>query len=136
MKAYSEDLRKRIVQAVAGGMPKAEAARTFQVALSTVKQYVARLEWTGSLAAGKGTGRPRTVVPAQHAALEAQLRAHRNATVAEHAARWAAEQHTPVGVDALRRAIRRLGWRFKKRRWWPPNATLSAEPPGARTSKS
>src|SRR6516225_4947975 len=101
MKAYSHDLRERIVRAVDGGMPKAEAARTFQVALSTVKQYVARLERTGSLAAGQGTGRPRTIGPTQHASLEAQLRAHPHDTVAQQARRWAAEQHTAVGVDAL-----------------------------------
>jgi hypothetical protein len=29
MNAYSEDLRKKIVQAVERGMPKIEAARTF-----------------------------------------------------------------------------------------------------------
>ena len=31
MKAYSEDLRRKIVDAIVRGMPKAEAARTFGV---------------------------------------------------------------------------------------------------------
>jgi transposase len=34
MKAYSEDLRKKIVAAIERGMSKAEAARTFSVSLS------------------------------------------------------------------------------------------------------
>ena len=38
MKAYSEDLRMKIVDAVELGMPKAQAARTFGVVLSTVKR--------------------------------------------------------------------------------------------------
>jgi transposase len=34
MRAYSEDLRKKIVAALGRGMSKAEAARTFDVSLS------------------------------------------------------------------------------------------------------
>ena len=41
MKAYSEDLRLRIVAAVDGGMPRSEAARVFGVGRATVKRYLA-----------------------------------------------------------------------------------------------
>jgi transposase len=42
MNAYSEDLRKKIVEAVEKrGLPKIEAARTFGVGISSVKRYVA-----------------------------------------------------------------------------------------------
>jgi transposase len=41
MKAYSEDLRKKILQAVDRGMPKSEAAKTFGVSRSSVKRYAA-----------------------------------------------------------------------------------------------
>ena len=41
MKAYSEDLRKKILQAVDRGMPKSEAAGTFGVSRSSVKRYAA-----------------------------------------------------------------------------------------------
>ena len=34
MRAYSEDLRKKIITAIERGMSKAEAARTFDVSLS------------------------------------------------------------------------------------------------------
>src|SRR5215217_7948910 len=50
MSAYSEDLRRRIVSSVEAGMPKAQAARTFSVSLSSVKRYVKRAEGWGSLA--------------------------------------------------------------------------------------
>jgi hypothetical protein len=39
MRAYSEDLRKKIVAAIERGMPKARAARLFEVSLSSVKRY-------------------------------------------------------------------------------------------------
>jgi len=38
MNGYSEDLRRKIVSAVGGGMPKARAARLFGVSLSSVKR--------------------------------------------------------------------------------------------------
>jgi transposase-like protein len=39
MKAYSEDLRKKIVEALRRGTSKSEAARLFGVSLSSVKRY-------------------------------------------------------------------------------------------------
>ncbi|MBA2714831.1 MAG: helix-turn-helix domain-containing protein [Rubrobacteraceae bacterium] len=43
MKAHSKDLRRKIVEAVERGKPRAEAARTFGVGLSSVKRWVATL---------------------------------------------------------------------------------------------
>jgi transposase len=40
MRAYSEDLREKVVEAVKRGMKKSEAASTFGVSLSYVKRYV------------------------------------------------------------------------------------------------
>ncbi len=39
MNAYSEDLRKKIIEALRLGMGKSQAARTFGVSLSSVKRY-------------------------------------------------------------------------------------------------
>lgn len=113
MKAYSQDLREQIVRAVAMGMPKAEAARTYQVALSTVKHYVARQERTGSLQAKTSPGRPRAISRDQEPALEAQFRADPHATILEHVRVWR-EQYGPVSPDAIRRTIRRLAGASKK----------------------
>ena len=54
MKAYSEDLRRKILQAVDRGMPKSEAAKTFGVSRSSIKRY----------AAARREGRPLT--PKKH----------------------------------------------------------------------
>ena len=39
MRAYSEDLRKKVVEAVNRGMKKCEAAYTFGLSLSSVKLF-------------------------------------------------------------------------------------------------
>jgi transposase len=59
MKAYSEDLPQKIVEATERGVSKAQAARLFGVSLSSVKRYVRLARPGGSLAPGKGfEGRP------------------------------------------------------------------------------
>src|SRR5215217_1597730 len=44
MKAYSKDLRQKIVDAIQRGMPKAQAARTFGVGISTLKRYATKAQ--------------------------------------------------------------------------------------------
>src|SRR3712207_5872512 len=58
MNAYSEDLRRKIVEAVKRGMPKIEAARTFGVGISSVKRYMATYHEGGSLAPKKQRSAP------------------------------------------------------------------------------
>jgi transposase len=123
MKAYSTDLRERIVRAVERGMPKSQAARTFAVSLATVKNYVRQLHTTGSLAARPIPGRPRGIPRAQDAALVAQLRATPDATLAELVARWQAAHRVVVSVATMSRAIKRVRWTRKKRLWVPLSAT-------------
>jgi transposase len=123
MKAYSMDLRERVVRAVERGMAKAEAARAFAVSLATVKNYVRQFHRTGSLAARPIPGRPRDIPRDQDAALVAQLRATPDATLQELVAAWQAARGAAVSVATMSRAIRRVRWTRKKRRWAPMSAT-------------
>jgi transposase len=56
MKAYSEDLRKKILEAVDRGMPKSKAAKTFGVSRSSVKRYAAARREGRSLTPNKHPG--------------------------------------------------------------------------------
>ena len=40
MKAYSEDLRRKVLDVIERGLNKSEAARLFRASLSSVKRYV------------------------------------------------------------------------------------------------
>jgi transposase-like protein len=53
MNAHSEDLRKKIVQALRRGMGKSEAARSFGVSLSSVERYARMADEGRSLAPKK-----------------------------------------------------------------------------------
>jgi transposase len=116
MKAYSVDLRERIVRAVGGGMSKAEAARVYDVGLSTVKRYVKQQGVTGHLRPKLSPGRAREIGAEGEAALRAQAAAHADATLAEHCRRWADARGATVSRATMSRALARLGLPLKKNR--------------------
>ena len=121
MKAYSPDLRSKIVAAVEAGRSKAEVARVFGVGLSTVKRYVQHQAATGSLEPKRHPGRAPTIRPDQRPQLWAQLEAHPAALLAEHCARWAEHSGIRLSTATMSREIKRLGWTRKKGRWLPPS---------------
>jgi transposase len=116
MKAYSEDLRKRIVRAVETGMPRAEVAHLFMVSERTIKRYLRQWRAAGDLAPAVSPGRRRTIAPTDHARVLAQLTDAPDATLAMQCARW--EQTTGVRVSASTwcRMRQRVGWTHKKSR--------------------
>ena len=136
MRAYSTDLKERLVRAVADGQPMREAARRFGVAVTTVKRAVVQERETGSLERKPIPGRPREFTADQEALLRARLEAAPDATVGEHCAWWAEQQGHLVSVTTMWRAIRRLGWTHKNNRWQPANVTRRRAPPGARLRPS
>ena len=136
MRAYSTDLKERLVRAVADGLPLREAARRFNVAVTTVKRAVVQQRETGSLERKPIPGYPRRIGPEREAALRERLEAAPDATVLEHCAWWAEHQGQPLSEATMWRAIRRLGWTHKKRHWQPASAMRRRAKPGARPQPS
>lgn len=116
MKAYSLDLRERVVAAMDGGMSQVEAVRTFRVSRATITRWRAQRRATGTLIPRVPPGQPVTITGAHLPALRTQLDANPDATLAEHAARWNVVHGTSLRQWTLGRAIRRLGWTRKKSR--------------------
>ncbi len=76
MRAYSVDLREKIVDAVIQrGMSKEEAARTFGVGVSSVKRYVKKVEKGESLSPKKAPGKERKLNQSGMKLLEEDLHA-------------------------------------------------------------
>ena len=136
MRAYSTDLKERLVRAVANGQPMREAARRFGVAVTTVKRAVVQERETGSLQRKPIPGYPRRIRPEQEATLRARLETAPNATVLEHCAWWAEQYGQQLSEATMWRAIRRLGWTHKKKHWQPANATRRRAKSGAKRSPS
>jgi transposase len=106
MRAYSVDLRERVVAAVDGGMTQEQAAVTFGVSVNTVGRYLARRRDTGSLAPTAQRHGPRPQKKARlQAWLPARLQVAADATLAEHATAFTAEHGVVVSLATMSRAI-------------------------------
>ena len=134
MNTYSLDLRERALAAVDRGMPRKEAVGVFGVSLATLKRWLKkRREQTGSAAPKRKPGMRRRVGATleERRALWRQLEKNPEATLEEqHRALWERESGVGVSVATMSRAIRRLGWTYKQRRWEPPSETRRPEPTG------
>ena len=106
MRAYSMDLRERIVAAVDAGLTQSQAAERFEVSLRSVERYLSRRRRSGSLAATEQRHGPEPRVRrALHAWLPDRLDAAADATLAEHVAAFVAAGGEPVSLSAMSRAI-------------------------------
>jgi transposase len=81
MRAYSEDLRKKIVAAIERGMPKAQAARLFDVNLSSLKRYSRIAREGRPLEPTKSPGRARKIDETSQALLGKDVEERPTATI-------------------------------------------------------
>jgi len=117
MKAYSEDLRLRVLAAVDGGMPRREVVRVFGVSLATIDRYLRLRRETGALAPRPRHGPPPIKTAALAAALLPRLEAQPDATLDEHCAWYEQAAGVRVSTATMSRVIARdFGWTRKKSR--------------------
>ena len=84
MKAYSEDLRRKVVEAVERrGISNSEAARLFGISLSSAKRYAKLASEGKPLTPRKGGGRPPIADDATRKLLEEDVRSRPSATIRE-----------------------------------------------------
>jgi transposase len=113
---HSTDLRERALAAVDARRPTAEIVAWFGVDARTLRRWKQARRERGSVATRPRTGRIPKIRPEQHAAMRAQVMAHPDATLAEHADRWEAATGVRVSPSTLSRLFARLRITLKKRR--------------------
>lgn len=127
MKAYSQDLREKVLRAVDQGYARGEIVRVFGVSLATIKRYHKQRRETGTVTPKTIPGRaPRKLAQLQ-AELVPQLQAHDDFRLEDHCQLWEQTSGIKVSTATMSRAIKRLGWTRKKRRWLPLNAVKKSE---------
>jgi transposase len=77
MKAYSQDLRQRVLRALDQGKSQAEVAATFAISTATIKRYLKARRESGHVLPKAIPGRPNVKGVALEAGLVEQLRAPR-----------------------------------------------------------
>jgi transposase len=114
MKAYSSDLRERVVRSAQSGRGQSWIAREFGIALGTVKRYLKRYQLTGTLQPTVQRREQPRIGEADLPALQAQVDAHPDATIAQHIDYWAASHGLRVGQATMCRALQRANRPLKK----------------------
>src|SRR5947209_1410208 len=112
MKAYSIDLREKIIAAVRRGMSKAQAARTFGVGATSVKRYVKLAEEGKPLSPGKAPGKKSKLEGSGMKLLEEDLRARPALTYEKRVDLLCELLGVRVSKVTICRMIRRLGYKI------------------------
>jgi transposase len=106
-KAYSADLRERVIGYVESGHSKAEASRQYAVSYRTIERWMKRYQATGRIAAER-TGRPVGTGKINASALEASVEADSDKTLKERGKEFG------VSAAGLSKAMKRLRLTHKK----------------------
>ena len=114
-RAYSSDLRTRVIRAVEDGWSARGAARRLGVGESTATAWVGRCGRTGSAAAKSQKGRSRSPLNRHAAWLLGLIGERADLTLAEIRDRLG-ERGIRIGVSSIRRFFDRHGVSFKKNR--------------------
>jgi putative transposase len=136
-RAYSEDLRRRIVAAVEGGISRNAAARQFAVSVSCVVKLMQRYRRTGTVTPAARGRKPYAL--AGHEGLVGALVASRPDLTLDELHAELGDRGIQVGRSSVNRFLQVCGLTLKKSRFTPPSNNGRMSRPrasfGARASR-
>jgi|SRR5579863_2212912 len=139
-KAYSQDLRDRVLSAVDEGETPAEVAEQFRVDVSYVYKVLIRRRRTGITTALPWAAGPKPKLKEQEEALRRHVTEFSDATLEEIRAWLLAEHCIRVSIGCLWNALRRMKLPLKKSHSEPPSRIATMLPrsaaPGMRLKAS
>lgn len=121
-RALSDDLRKRVIAAVDGGMSRRAAAERFGVGVSTAIKWVRRWQETGRWTAKRSGGDVRSHrIDGFRDEILALVETTPDITLAEIVDHLDRTHGIPMALSTVFRFFRRHGITYKKRRRTLPN---------------
>jgi transposase len=130
-RALSDDLRRRVVEAVEAGMSRRASAERFGVGVATAIRWVERWRSTGNWAARPGGGNQRShMMDAYRDEILALVAAKPDMTLAEISAHLEATHELRPALSTVHRFFERHGISYKKR-MARPVCKLDLEIPGS-----
>ena len=110
-KAYSYDLRSKVIEAIDRGMKKIEASRTFNISRNPIDLWLKKRTSTGDYKAKKGYQKGYNPKLKDLEKFKEFARSHGNKTQAEMAEAW----HEPISQRTISRGLKKIGFTRKKR---------------------
>ena len=131
-RAYSHDLRVRVLDAVSAGLSRRAAATRYRLGIATVIRWAAQAALTGKTMPNR-QGRPRgSKLDAHEAFLLALIDATDDITLTEMQGRLRTEQGVAVGLGTLWRFFARRAVTWKKSQRMRPSRIAPTWPRTAR----
>jgi transposase len=132
-RAYSQDLRERVIAAVDSGTGAYAAASIFRVSVSYIYKVLGRREKTGETSARPWAGGPKPKLAAYDEVLRARVMSEPDATLAELQAWLMAEHSFKVSIGCLWKRLRHLGLTLKKSHCVLPSKIARISPERAKS---
>ena len=114
MRAYSLDLRQRVLEALESGQSQPVVAQRFSISLSSVQRYARLHREQGHLSSKPSPGKARSVSAEQAPELEALVRSRTDWTLESLRAAWQQRTGRRLSTSALHRNLRWWGLSHKK----------------------
>jgi len=111
---YSDDLRERVITAVAGGCSRRAAAVRFAVSASSAIRWVELHTETGRVSPRRRSGKPRSPLEPHALWLMELIAKEKDLTLAEIVERLLQDHGVSTSDSSLDRFFRRHGVTFKK----------------------
>jgi len=115
MRAYSQDLRERIVRGREAGEGVAELAKRYKVAVRTVYKYWQRYRDHSELQGRQHGGHKRSYLEAHDQELRQWIGEKNDITLAELQRRFWQDIQLCIGTSSIWRRIEKLGLSLKKK---------------------
>jgi transposase len=134
MKDLSIDLRRRVVNAYRAGISGSyqSTAKLFEIGEATVSRLLRRHRETGDvLYRPRGGNNPRRV---DLGWLRKHAQKHPDARLSERISAWKESGRLSVSVVTMSRAMKAIGWSFKKKHQWHESETKKESKSSARRS--
>ncbi len=131
MRAYSHDLRERVLRAVDEGKPRKQIIELFHVSRATIKRYLKQRRETGTLQPRPIPGRPARKGARLSTHVSELLQERPDARLEDYCQIWESQHGIQVSASTMSRAIRQANYTREKNHWELPNARKRPEPLGA-----
>lgn len=115
MRAYSLDLRQRVVDALARGQTQKAVAERFDISLSSVQRFARKWRERGDLSAKPSPGKARAVSGEQAPELQELVLSRTDWTLETLAQAWQERTGRRLSLSALQRNLKWQGLSLKKR---------------------
>jgi transposase len=126
-KAYSQDLRLRVLAAIDSGMSKMTVHMTFRISRSTIDDWLAFRSAQGHVRPNVSVQRgPQPAIPDLDV-FKAFAHRHNGCTLAQMAQAWEHETGRKLSRNTFSLALKKSGWTRKKSAWPTPNAMQPSE---------